>query len=974
MPKYFAYKRSAMAVATALGVGTVLGIGSQLAVAQDTGGQEPERITITGSSISRIAEEGALPVTTLTAEDIKKTGATSVTDLIQLLPAMQNFVPASSSVNGGGGGITTAALHSLPSKYTLVLIDGQRMAPMQLGSIQGSGFAPNIESIPIDAVERVEILTDGASAIYGSDAIAGVVNFILKKNQTYGNVFLNFSSPQHSGGGGWNAGASKGFGDLEKDGHNLLISFSHDKQDELLASQRSVSERGAYFPFSYGGTNYIMNNRTGNTVPANLSFSATPVGAPAGTAATSYAINPYYTANGNCGNPLASVLISSATSTTCRFNYAALVDDIPASKRDSVLIKGAFKVNPDTTLWGTLALSSYDMTSAFAPSAQPMGINSTTRFPTLWNTYVQPYLTANNLTATSATMGFRTVTLGDRTDDYKTDMTHFSFGVDGSVKGWDYKASLTLSRSTLTDTAAGGYSDFNMLSAAVASGAYDPIMNTGSAALDSAILSSQLSKTTSTLNTLHFGAQHDLFKMSGGMSILSVGADYSQTRYKVDYSDLLLSQSGFSTQPASADYPVGGNYGQVPFDASRNNYGLYGEWLLPITKKLEVTLSGRYDYYDKTHSNDVFSPSADPVTGLQNQIANADLGNTFNSTTGKVSFRFQPVQQLLLRGSYGTGFKAPSLNDIASALTFGGSTSGTYACPFPGSAGCLPGSAQYDLLYGGNGASGTAGLQPEKSKQWTLGFRLDPVKSLSFGADVWDVKITKQVLSTGIAEQVGFNNPGQYASLFVNPYQDPAGFTTIAFEQVPFNGGEAEYQGIDWDATYKNPTRIGNFAARWTGTYMMKQQYNFGPGLPFNTDLGVYGPDQQVVFRTTMNLALSLQTGSWLNTLTAHYKSGYKDQSYSAGDGVIFLANANGTLGAPVDFPGLDIKAFTTYDWQTRYDFRKNIQLTFGIKNLFDKAPPLSLQTGGGGNAVGYDGRYYDPTGRLFYLGGSYRF
>ena len=107
----------------------------------------------------------------------------------------------------------------------------------------------------------MEILTDGASAIYGSDAIAGVVNFILKKNQTYGNVFFNYSSPQHSGGGGCNAGTSKGFGDLENDGHNMLVSFSHDKQDNTLASQRSVSSDGAYFPFSHGGTNYIFNNR-----------------------------------------------------------------------------------------------------------------------------------------------------------------------------------------------------------------------------------------------------------------------------------------------------------------------------------------------------------------------------------------------------------------------------------------------------------------------------------------------------------------------------------------------------------------------------------------------------------------------------------------------------------------------------------------------------------------------------------------
>jgi iron complex outermembrane receptor protein len=973
MEKFFARKRGALAVATALGA--VLGVGSQQATAQET-----QRVTITGSAISRVAEEGALPVMVLTTEDIRRTGATSATELIQMLPSMQNFVPSTSSVNGGGGGVTTAALHSLPSKYTLVLIDGQRMAPLGLGTVQGGGTGANISSIPIDAVERVEILTDGASALYGSDAIAGVVNFILKKNQTDGNVFFNYLSPQKQGGAGWSFGASKGFGDLGKDGHNVLVSFSRDEQRKLDATQRSVSERGAYFPFSANGVNYIFNNRTSNTEPANLTFSAVPVGAPAGTAAKSYSINPYYARNGNCGSSAAGALLDptgtgalGAIGVSCRFNYASTVEDIPASKRESALAKGAFKLNEDTTLWGTLALSSYSMVSRFAPAAQPMGVNATTRLPSIWNAYVQPFLTANNLTAERATMGYRSVSLGGRTDDYTTDMQHFSFGVDGNAKGWDYKVSLTLSRSTLTDTAAGGYSDFNLLSGAVAAGTYDPVMGTGAGSVASAILKSKFWETVSDLNTLHFGAQHDLFKMAGGTSILSLGADYSKSQYRTDYSDLFLSQSGFSTQPASANYPVGGGYGQVPFDASRNNWGVYGEWLLPVTKKLEVTAAARYDSYAKVHSNYVFSPTADPVTGLQNRIANADLGNTSTAATGKLSFRFLPVEQLLLRGSYGTGFKAPPLADVASALTFGGSTSNSYPCPFPGSPGCLPGSAQYDLLFGGNGLPGSAGLSPEKSKQWTLGFRLDPIKSLSFGLDFWDVKITKQVLSQGIAEQVGFANPTAYAGLFVNPYQDPAGFTTIAFSQLPFNGGEAEYQGIDWDASYRTKLAFGNFAARWTGTYMMKQKYNFGAGQPFNSNLGVYGPDQQVVFRTTMNLALSLQTGAFMNTLTAHYKSGYHDQSYPAGTSV-FLANPDGSLGASTAFAGLTVPSFTTFDWQTRYDYTKTAQLTFGIKNLFDKSPPLSLQTGGGGNMVGYDGRYYDPTGRLFYLAGSMRF
>jgi iron complex outermembrane receptor protein len=963
------------AVLSVLGAGVAMSVASTPVLAQQP--EKIEKIEVTGSSIKRIESEGALPVQTLTREDIAKTGATSVTDLIQMLPSMQGFVPVSSSVNGGGGGVTTAALHSLASKYTLVLLDGQRLAPLALGSVQGGGFGVNLESIPLDAVERVEILTDGASALYGSDAIAGVVNFILRKNRTDGAITLTDNYSQHPGGGSWNLGLSKGFGDLEKDRYNVLLSYSHDSQEKLEATQRSFSAQGAYLPFSANGTNYIYNQRTSNTEPANITFQATPRGAPAGTAPTAYSLNPYFERNGNCGSSFAGVITDpatlGATGESCRFNYAATVEDLPSFQRDSGLLKALYKLNDNTTLWGLLVLSRIDLTSQFAAPAQPMGLSSS-RLPVLYNTYVVPYLNANNLAINgTANLGYRAVQQGGRTDDFKTVANHLSFGADGTAMGWEYKASVTRSSSKLSDTAAGGYTDFNALSAAVASGAYDPVLGTGASSVASAILNQKFTEAVSILNTLHFGAQHDLFQMAGGPSVLALGADYSTFHYTVSDSDLILSQSGFSTQPVSSDYPVGGSYGAVPFDASRKNWGAYAEWLLPVTRKLEVTLSGRYDSYSKTHSKDVFSTAVDPISGLQNQIADADLGNTFSKATGKVNMRFTPVERLLLRASYGTGFKAPSIGDIAGALTFSGSTAGSYTCPFPGSAGCLPGSAQYDLVAGPNGNSGSAGLKPEKSTQATIGFRFDPMRSVSVGADLWEVKIKDQVLSSGIAEQVAFNSPQAYANLFINPYADPAGFTTIAFEQVPFNGGEANYRGVDWDMSYRTNFPLGNLALNWSGTYMLKQEYNFGPGLPFNSDLGVFGPDQQVVFRTIMHVAVGLQTGPFTNTLTAHYKSGYKDETFP-GLGFVFLVNPNGSQGSSVPFAGLRVPSYTTFDWQTRFAVSKSVMATFGVKNLFDRNPPLTLQNGGGGNQIGYDGRYADPIGRVFYVTAQFKF
>ncbi|WP_206240071.1 TonB-dependent receptor domain-containing protein [Novosphingobium terrae] len=917
-------------------------------------------IVVVGSSIKQAIDKSPLPVTVLSSADIAKTGQMSATDVIQNLPAMQGFVPASSSVNGGGGGVSTAAIHALPSKYTLTLLDGQRVAPQALGSVQGGGYGVNIESIPLEAVESIEVLRDGAGALYGADAVAGVVNFRLKKDYNKFDAYITGSAPQRKGGSSWSAGFSKGFGKLSEDGYNVFVSYSHDVQGSLGASQRSFSRNGAVFPFTANGKSYFMNNATGNTEPANISFSSN---------GKSYAYSPYLMANGNCGNALAAPQTTDG-STTCRFNYAGTVQDIPYSKRDSGMFKATVKAGESGEVWVSGIFSQYDMTAQYAASAQPMGINATTRFPSLWNKYVVPYMAANGIdpsTVTSATLGYRSISAGGRADDYGSMMSHISAGYDGSFKGFDIHLALTESHVHATDSAAGGYTDYNQLAAAVASGAYDPVTGQGASALQSSLLNGyRFSTTDSDVKSAKLNIQHKLFALPGGDAIMSLGGEYDHTSYKVSYGDLILSQSGFATQPASSDYPVGGSYGQVPFSAKRGNWGIFTEMKFPVTSKLEINAQGRYDSYSRVHSDNVYSSTQTDSNGLFVQLPSANLGNTFNSATGKLALRYTPNRYIAFRSSIGTGFRAPALSDIAGAVVFNGTTSGTYGCPFPGSAGCQPGSAQYDLLLGPNGQSGANGLKPEKSVNWGLGVAITPRSGLYFNLDYWNVKITHQIQSQGIAEQDGFTNPGKYGSLFVNPYQDPAGYQTIAFQQLPFNGGEAKYSGIDWDVGYSTRTPIGKLSANWSGTWMLTQKYSYSDGGTYNTDLGTYGPDQQVVFRVVSQASIGLETGKFSNSFTGHFKSGYHDQAYTAAQGVIFT-NVNGQPGTAVDFGGLSIPAYVTVDWQGSYQVNAMLKVTVGIKNLTDKDPPLSLQTGGGGNQVGYDGRYYDPIGRSFY-------
>ena len=954
-----------------------------VAVAADTAASNEalEEVVITGSSIAQRADTSPLPVTTLTSKDIAKTGQSSASDLIQNLPAMQGFVGSTNSVNGAGAGQTTAALHSLPSKYTVVLLDGQRIAGYSLNNGLGGGSAVNLESIPLEAIEKVEVLTDGASALYGADAVAGVVNFVTKKNTTDGTAFYRASVPEQHNGGSWSAGLTKGFGDLKSDGYNILFSYTHDVQNVLNAADRDVSKRGGFFKFNSGGTTYVFNTRTSNTEPGNIIIGA--LGA---------SFNPYYTANGNCGNKNADVLISDPLNTTCRFNYAATVEDIAPYKRDSGLLRGTFQVGDDSQLWFEAIVSQFDLTARYAPPAQPLGL-SPTRLPALWNTYVVPYLQANGHSypgdgsgcgtganpaceVSSATLGYRAVSAGGRTDDWGYATRHIAAGFDTKIAGWDFHVNAVASHGQFTDTAAGGYLDFDQFATAVGSGAYDPVLGTGQSALKATILHDPFSTTYTDLNTIGVNAQHKVMDLAGGASVLSIGAEYVTSRNKIDYSEILQAANGTVDQPNTTDSVVGGGGGSVNFEGDRKHEGVFAEWLLPFMDNLNVIASARYDTYDKVHSTTIYNTAVPNAQGLYDRLPPGNVGNSFSNATYKVSARWTPVEMLAFRGSIGTGFKVPEITDIAGTLAFNGSTAGSYACPIPGAPGCLPGNAQYDLLAGPNSASGANGLKPEKSLQYTFGVRVDPVKGLFFSADYWNVHVKDQIQSAGISEQLAYGNPSQYSYLFVSPYTDPVGqFTTIALMQVPFNGGAANYSGIDWNFGWNNDTAWGTFNAGWSGTYMLTQNYTYSNGGAKNTDLGIFGPDNTVVFKTVMQVSVGLTTGKWSNTLSAHYKSGYTDIAH-VGDGAVFANDASSptAFGAAVDFCCLSVPAFYTFDWQTSYDIAKAVNLTFGIKNLADKAPPLSLQNAGGGNQAGYDGRYADPLGRTYYLRANYKF
>ena len=906
-----------------------------------------QRVEITGSSIKRVDAETALPVQVITADDIKKSGVTSVTELIQTLPAMQNFTTSSQSINGGGGGQTTASLHALGSSYTLVLLNGRRMAPMNTGS------TVNLNSIPLSAIERVEVLTDGASALYGSDAIAGVVNFITKRGSVDGAIAASVYVPEHAGGGSSTASISKGFGNLSTDKFNILLAASFDKQEKLDASQRSFSSTGI-LKFVDQGQPQEVDLLSSNSVPANVATAVLSDG----TKIRNF--NPYLLKTGAC--PPGQV----QGGNRCFFDYSATVENIPASQRASLFASGRIEPSDALSLFTELAVSQFETDARYAPPAQP-GLPLSAA---LLTNSVDPYLAQlghPGVTAVSGTMNLRLADAGGRQDKYKTDTLHFVLGADATLGSFDLTGSYTHSENKWSDVAEGGYASLVKFNALINSGTWDPLMapaGTSVALVAPIVLHQVVDQSKSSIDNIAARGTTTLGKLSGGDIGLGVGLDFNKQKYSDSPSAIL--QGANAMQPNYLDAIVGGGGGALPFNSSRNSYGLYSEVVMPVLKSLELTGSARYDSYDAVNNSQNFDANGNPAP-------DATQGNKSSSGTYKLSLRFQPLKEFLIRGSIGTGFKAPTLANITNPLQAFGST-GFHACP-PGlsaakAALCGPIAQEYNIQAGGNPASGSGGLKPEKSTQWTLGFRVEPAASLSFGADLWTVRLKDQINT--VTENTAFGNGAQYDSLFKVAPDPVTGTPTLTFLSVPINTGNANYQGVDLDGESRLATPLGKLTTRLHATYMIRADYQT-PGTPgYINSMSKVGQDGQVTFRWLANISATLQSGAFTHTLAANFKPGYMDDTadYCRTD-----ATGNCLTTSSGDPQGRYVDSYMLFDWQTKYDVNKAFAVTAGVRNVFDTKPPFSVvDQSSTGNARGFDGRYTDPIGRQLYLTANYKF
>jgi iron complex outermembrane receptor protein len=380
-------------------------------------------------------------------------------------------------------------------------------------------------------------------------------------------------------------------------------------------------------------------------------------------------------------------------------------------------------------------------------------------------------------------------------------------------------------------------------------------------------------------------------------------------------------------------------------EGDRHVWAVAVELNFPLMKNLDVALAVRYDDY-------------------------SDFGGTTNP---KFSIRYTPVESLLLRGSYNTGFAAPTLTDLYSpnSTTF---TANRYndpvLCPngVPNLiAGAVPSrdcGIQFQQQQGGNTA-----LQPENSEAWTIGFVFQPSPQFSFGMDYWNYRMT-DVVST-IGEQSIFADPTKYASLYVRCSQAPANLQqSIGACQTPGgnplayvintnqNLGDRETTGVDWQANFTPAaTEYGRFSLGIRGTYVTKFEFQIEPGGIWYDPVGNYSPEfAGPVIRYQQVVNLGWQYNVWTMNLFNKFMTGYYDQNAN-------LAGFNqNTVGKS-----------SIYNLNATYTGLKGLTISAGILNLLNTDPPFTNQVGRF-QARAYDDRFSNPLGRVYTLGARYEF
>lgn len=578
---------------------------SAAAQQQQTGQQKLDRVEVTGSRIKRVDAETPSPVQVISREQIERSGATTLTEVLKSVPANNSGSfdeNAVASFTPGAGGVS---LRGLGAGATLVLINGRRVAPFGFASGGQTTFV-DVNSIPLDVIERIETLLDGASAIYGSDAIAGVVNIILRKDFAGFTASGSFGTSSYHDANSNRVGLTFGTGSLASDRYNIFGSYSHQGRDAVKASDRPNTATADFRRFG------LADLRSTYAYPGNL----------------------YNQGNSAFIGPMPGctpVADGSALNGRCVYEGTAHQDVIADTQRDSLFVAGTVDLGNSFELFGDASISrSKYLQESPSYSSSTYFSTGTLGAPVI----VLPVGHPQNPTSNPVGLRYRFMDVPHNTQVESTTQ-RYVVGGRGNLAGWDAESALMVSKSDTEVITTGLLRDSVLLNEVLdpATGMARPTFIFGNPAANDPGLMSRLyptlkDKGTTSTTSWDVRGSRELMNLPGGPMGLAVGFETRKEKF-TSTPDPITAANELSVLGASSS------------DGSRTVNALYAEVSLPVFKSFEASLAARMDRY-------------------------SDFGS---ATTPKVGMKWKVLPNLALRGTYAHGFRAPSLTETSQSPT-----------------------------------------------------------------------------------------------------------------------------------------------------------------------------------------------------------------------------------------------------------------------------------------------------------------
>ncbi len=890
-----------------------------------------EKFVVTGSNIRGVNTEKTLPVTVITADDIKDAGIGTMSELVESLPFSTNVSinETSTGPNDARGDVSTINLRNLGSGRTLVLLNGRRLSAYGVTPGTPPVQFVNVNAIPLGAIEQVEVLRDGASAIYGSDAIGGVVNTILKKTYDRFDVSARYAfaadggSPREtnftlSGGRVFNEGRT-----------NLTLVYNYYHRDLLMAPERDYAGNADKRPLVGAPFNTSTSyNSLNSSSPFGRFTAVTDTGTAVSVPGVSATNGQFYY------DPTTGVRTTGAGPTGF-YNSQTNTQLLPRITRHNLFSAVEHRFNPALVAFGEF--SYYDSESYGQFDSSPISLATDgivipkTNYYNPAGTRFQGAGTANP-TGTPRNVSirnYRATEIGPRSYDTESDSYRLLAGLRGNIENstWTWETGALYMHGSTYQVNHGYISASRFLQqlALATPDAYNPFGGPNTPEVTNKFVIDIWDRGTGELASLDAKASGELFKLPGGAVSLAAGGEYRHEAMKqrndpFGLADDVIAQSEQLDVTASRAVYAGFSEVLVPL--------IGAEQKIPLVRSLELRAAARYEHY-----------------------------KNFSATKPGVGLSWRPTEWLLLRASYNEGFRAPTIVELFTPA-IGRRNEGLVDTARTGQPDAVSNISKR-IVTGGNPL-----LQPEESESWNYGAVIDVpfVKGLSFGADFYRIRQFNQIDNSDAQDELDLDNQLWDASGGANPRvlreartaaDVTANLPGVLVEVLSTfqNLSLREVEGTDFFVNYRTPRwSFGRFNLTGTLSYVDELRSIDENGNATELVQANGNP------RLKATAGVSWSKGRWSASVYERYTGEYNGPASLTVSGQPFIIDAYRVTNASVGY------AF-------RGGMLDGLRLRVGVNNVFDEPPPLYPA-----NSSGYHPSYADPRGRMPYVDVSYKF